>query len=124
MSKYKSLTLRTKESFEMPYLRAKSLSIQSRQTSAWCWSKLSAIETIHLRTTISVWSSSKSQAMRVLILGSRSTWTSSSNMISGGDMGLSEVMEMEEDDKDGEEDIVGLVFSDSLKGIKFMGWCW
>ena len=45
-------------------------------------------------------------------------------MISGGDMGLSEVMEMEEDDKDGEEDIVSLVFSDSLKGIKFTGWCW
>ena len=45
-------------------------------------------------------------------------------MISGGDMGLSEVMEMEEDDKDGEEDIVGLVFSDSSKGIKFTGWCW
>ena len=30
-------------------------------------------------------------------------------------------MEIEEDNKDGEKDIAGLVFSDGSKGIKFAG---
>ena len=59
-------------------------------------------------------------------MGSRNTEASSSKVISGGAIGFSEVIEIDEDDGEGEEDIVGfgLSFSDSLKGIKFVRWCW
>ena len=64
--------------------------------------------------------------MRVLIVGSCNTEASSSKVISGGAIGFSEVMEIDEDDEAGEEDIVDFVlsFSDSLKGIEFVRWCW
>ena len=59
-------------------------------------------------------------------MGSRNTEVSLSNVISGGAIGFSEVIEIDEDDEEGEEDIVslGLLLSDSLKGIEFMRWCW
>ena len=55
----------------------------------------------------------------VLISGSQSTWVSSSRVISVSPRGLSEATEIEEDDDDGEEDIVGLEFSDGSEGIEF-----
>ena len=45
-------------------------------------------------------------------------------VISGGPRGLSDAMEMDEEDEEGEEDIVGLIFPDGLKGIEFSRWCW
>ena len=56
-------------------------------------------------------------------MGSRNTEVSSSNVISGGAVVFSGAMEMDEDDEEGEEDIVSSVLSDGLEGIKFSRWC-
>ena len=82
------------------------------------------METIHRRTNCPIWSSSKSRIIKVLILGSRSTEANSVIVISGDPRESLEVIEMEEDDDWGEEDIVGLVLSDSLKRIEFVRWRW
>ena len=57
-------------------------------------------------------------------MGSRNTEASSSNVISGDAVAFSGAMEMDEDDEEGEEDIVNSVLSDGLEGVKFSRWCW